>query len=87
MTINLLPLYEDMEVMRCYTHLEMTDIDFKPGSYNRAQICRYIMYGRRYGSSDDTPGLQRRIKSQLTFGDVESHSYNANTAHHEALRD
>jgi hypothetical protein len=51
MTINLLPFYEDIEVMRSYTLLEITYFDFKLRSYNRAQICRYAMYCQRYGST------------------------------------
>jgi len=38
MTINLLPFYEDIEVMRSYTILEITYYDFKLRSYNRTQI-------------------------------------------------
>jgi hypothetical protein len=52
MTINLLPFYEDIEVMRSYTLLEITSFDFKLRSYNRAQICRYTIYCRRYGSTE-----------------------------------
>ena len=51
MTINLLPFYEDIAVMRSYTLLEISYYDFKLRSYNRAQICRYTMY-RRHGSTE-----------------------------------
>jgi len=47
MTINLLPFYEDIEVMQSYTILEITYYDFKPRSYDQAQIRRYAMYCRR----------------------------------------
>ena len=51
MTINLLPFYEDIEVMRSYTLLEITYFDFKLRSYNRARICKHTMY-RRHGSTE-----------------------------------
>ena len=44
-------LYEDIEVMRSYTLLEISYYDFKLRSYNPAQICRYTMY-RRHGSTE-----------------------------------
>ena len=50
-TINLLPFYENIVVMRSYTLLEITYSDFKLLSSNRAQICRYSMYCRQDGSS------------------------------------
>jgi len=51
MTINLLPFYEDIEVMRSYTIFEITYFDFRLHSYNRAQICRHPMY-RWHGSTE-----------------------------------
>jgi len=42
-------LYEDVEVMRSYTLLEITYYDFKLRSYNGMQICGYTMY-RRHAS-------------------------------------
>jgi len=52
MTINLLPFYEHIEVMRSYKILEITYYDFKLRSYNRALIRRYTMYCRRSRSSE-----------------------------------
>ena len=51
MTINLLPCYEDIAVMRSYTIVEITYFDFKLRSYNRAQIWRHKMY-RRHGATE-----------------------------------
>jgi len=38
MTINLLPFYEDIAVMRSYTIVEITNFDFKVRSYTGTQI-------------------------------------------------
>jgi len=51
MTINLLPFYDDIVVMRSYTIVKITYFDFKLRSYNRAQMCRYTIY-RRHGSTE-----------------------------------
>jgi len=51
MAINPLPVHEDIAVMRSYTLLETTYLDFNLQSDNRAEICRYTMYCRRYDSS------------------------------------
>jgi len=52
MTINLFPFYEDIEVKRSYTILEITHFDLKLRCCNRAQRCRYTMYCRWYGSRE-----------------------------------
>jgi len=99
MAINSLPFYEDIAVMRSYTLLEITYFDFKLRSYNRAQICRYTMYCRRYGSSKyDTDHYSEhysKIQGYAAYAGVPmpnmipnqipSHSYNADTAHLEAV--
>jgi hypothetical protein len=54
MTINLLPIHEDIEVIRSYTLLEITYYDFKLRSYNGAQIRRYTMYWRHGSTEYDT---------------------------------
>jgi len=96
MTINPLPFYEDSEVMRSYTVLEITYFDFKLRSYNREQIFRHTMY-RRHGSTmydtehysehySEIPNYAATCPSSHTEYDSESHSYNADIAHHEAVR-
>jgi len=53
MTINLLP-FDDIEVMRSYTLLEISYFDCKLRSYNRAQIFKYTMYLRHGSTEYDT---------------------------------
>jgi len=79
MTINLLPFYEDIAVMRSYTIVEITYFDFKLRSFNGTRIYMYTMY-RRYGSIKHNiehyseidpdlisymPELQCRIRSRI----------------------
>ena len=95
MTINLLPFYEDIEVMRSYTLLEITYFDFKLRSYNRAQICRHTMYRRHSSTEYDAEDYSEISNYAATCpssnaeydpeSDPESHSYNADTAHLEAV--
>jgi hypothetical protein len=54
LTINLIPIYEDIEVFRSYTLLKITYFDFKLPSYNRAQICRHTMFRRVRFTQGDT---------------------------------
>jgi hypothetical protein len=54
MIVNLLPCYEENEVMRSYTIVEITYFDFKLKSYTGTQICRYRMYRRHNSTEYDT---------------------------------
>jgi hypothetical protein len=54
MTINLLPFHEDIEAIGSYTLLEISYHYFKLRSYNRLQICRYMMYQRHGCTMYDT---------------------------------
>jgi hypothetical protein len=97
MAINPLPLSEDIAVMRSYTIVEITYFDFKLRSCNGAQICRHTMYRRHCSTEYDTEHYSEISNYAATCpssnaeydpeSDPESHSYNADTAHHEALRD
>ena len=101
MTINLLPFFGDIEVMRSYTLLEITYFDFKLRSYTGTQICRHTMYRRHSSTEYDTDHYSEHYSEIPNYAatcpssnaeydpesDPESHSYNADTAHHEALRD
>jgi hypothetical protein len=97
MAINPLPFYEDIAVMRSYTIVEITYFDFKLRSCNGAQICRHTMYRRHSSTEYDTEHYSEISNYAATCpssnaeynpeSDPESHSYNADTAHHEALRD
>jgi len=65
-------------------------------SYNRALICRHTVFQRHGSTEYDTerysehyseiPNYAATCPSSHTKYDSESHSYNADTAHHEAVR-
>ena len=76
MTINLLPFYEDIDVMRSYTVLEITYFDVKIQSCNRAQICRYTMY-RRHGSTEYDTEHYSEHTSEIPNYAATSPSFNA----------
>jgi len=94
-------LYEDIEVMRSYTLLEITYCDFKLRSYTATQVCRHTMYRRHSSTEYDTDNYSEHYSAIPNYAatcpssnaeydpesDPESHSNNADTAHHEALRD
>jgi len=101
MTINILPLHEDIEVIRGYTLVENSYYDSTLRSFNQAQIRRFKMYCWRYGSSEyDTdhdsehyseipnhaPTCPSTIPNTIP-NQIPSYSNNADTAHLEAIYD
>jgi hypothetical protein len=101
MTINFLPFYEDMEVMQCYSILEITNFDFKLRRCNAAQICRYTMYCRLHSSTEYSTKHYSEHYSNIpkyaAYSGVRmpnmipkqilSHSYKADYSHLEAVTD
>ena len=102
MTINLLPFYEDIAVMRSYTILEITTLisnyeflwngdmhvyDVLPAVWSHR--VRYRALFRDAELNSYMPELQcrvrSRIRSRLSLGDPELHSYNTDTE--QAVRD
>jgi hypothetical protein len=100
MTINLLPVCENIAVMRSYTIVEITYFDFKLRSYTGTQICRHMMY-RRHSSPEyetdhdsehysEIPNYGPTCPSRNAEYDPDSSSVipsHTATSHHGALRD